>query len=383
MKLIKASGTLGLVALAGIVSPCTFAADSGWYVGGNVGQSRAKIDDERIISGLLGGGFATTSISNDDRHFGYKVFGGYQFGKYFALESGYFDLGKFGFTANTQPPGTFSGNIKLKGVNLDAVGILPVTNKYFGFARIGVNYAEARDTFAGTGAVHVLDPNRKQRAVNYKFGLGLEYDFTESVGVRVEAERYRISDAVGNKGDIDLASIGMVYRFGQMAPAPVTAPEPIVAAATPEPEAAPPPPPPPPRTPTTSKVTFSANSLFDFDKANLKPAGRQALDTFVAELKGTDFDVIAITGHTDRIGSHAYNLELSARRAEAVKTYLAESAGIPVSKLTARGVDGSDPVTKPDECVDAHPKKSGKPSQQLIACLQPDRRVEVEVTGTR
>lgn len=98
---------------------------------------------------------------------------------------------------------------------------------------------------------------------------------------------------------------------------------------------------------------------------------------FAADLRGANFDVITVTGHTDRIGSHAYNMKLSTRRAEAVKSYLAQSAGIPAGRIAARGTDGSDPVTKPGEC------KGKKATKALIACLQPDRRVEVEVSGTR
>ncbi len=70
-------------------------------------------------------------------------------------------------------------------------------------------------------------------------------------------------------------------------------------------------------------------------------------------------------------------MKLSTHRAEAVKTYLVESAGIPADKIGAKGVDGANPVTKPGEC------KGTKPTKKLIACLQPDRRVEVEVSGTR
>ncbi len=116
---------LGLAAFALIASPLVDAADAGWYGGVNIGQSRANIDDARITSGLLGAGFATTSISDDDRDTGYKLYGGYQLNRNFAIEGGYFDLGRFGFTATTVPAGTLNGSIRLKGVNLDAVGILP------------------------------------------------------------------------------------------------------------------------------------------------------------------------------------------------------------------------------------------------------------------
>lgn len=383
MKLARVSGMLSLVALAVIASPFAAADDTGWYVGGNIGRSKAKIDDKDITAQLLGGGFTSASIKDDDRDTGYKVFGGYRFNQNFALEGGYFDLGEFGFKATTVPAGTLRGNIKLKGVNLDAVGILPLTEKFSAFGRIGVNYARARDSFTGTGAVVVSDPHPSERDTNYKYGLGLQYDFTESLGVRAEAERYRINDAVGNKGDIDLFSVGLVYRFGGKAPAPApraAAPEPVAAAPAPQPVAVTPPPPAPkpaPVKPAPTKVTFSADSLFDFDKATVKPAGKQALDKLAADLRGVNFDVITVTGHTDRIGSHAYNMKLSTRRAEAVKAYLVESAGIPADKVEARGTDGSDPVTKPGEC------KGKKATKKLIACLQPDRRVEVEVSGTR
>lgn len=376
MKLVKTSRTLGLVALAAIASPCAVADDSGWYAGANVGQSRAKIDDPRIARGLLAGGFTTTSIQDDDHHFGFKLFGGYQFNRYFALEGGYFDLGRFGFTATTVPAGTLRGDIKLKGVNLDGVGILPFTDKFSAFARIGANYAQAKDTFAGTGFVGVANPERSEHATNYKFGAGLEYRFTESFGVRAEAERYRIHDAVGNKGDIDLFSVGLVYRFGRVPPERhEAAPAPVVVAPPPEPVVvAPPPPPPPPALPT--RVAFSADSLFDFNKDVVKPAGKRELDKLAADLRGANFAVITVTGYTDRIGSHDYNVRLSTRRAEAVKDYLIESAGIPANKIRAIGADGSDPKTKAGDCP------GNKRTPQLIACLQPDRRVEVEVAGT-
>ena len=379
MKIARAFGMMAtLAALAVTMSPTAFADDDGWYAGFNVGQSRAKIDDARIAAGLLGDGFTTTSISNDDRHFGFKAFGGYEFNRYFSLETGYFDLGRFGFTADTLPAGSLRGDIKIKGVNFDAVGSLPIGEKFSLFARAGLNYADAKDSFAGTGSVAVINSSPRKWAPNYKFGFGAQYDFTRVVGMRIEAERYRIDDAVGNKGDVDLYSAGLVFRFGRAEPAPVppaVAPAPIVAlVAAPAP---PPPPPPPPAPPIRRRVSFSADSLFDFAKDTVRPAGKQALDTFAADLKGAQFDVIAVTGYTDRIGSHEYNMKLSTRRAEAVKSYLVEAAGISADKVTAQGADGSDPVTKPDECP------GQKRTPKLIACLQPDRRVDVEVVGSR
>ena len=381
--LAKTSGTLGLVALAAIAGPPAMADDTGWYGGLNIGQSRAKIDDAKITSTLLGAGLNTTSITDDNHDTGYKLFGGYRFNRNFALEGGYFDLGKFGFTSTTVPAGTLNGEIKLRGLNLDAVGILPITEKFSAFGRVGANYAEAKDSFSGTGAVNVIRPSPSKSDLNYKFGAGLQYDFTQSLGMRLEAERYRINDAVGNKGDVDLVSVGLIYRFGATTPAPAPRVEPVAAAPAPQPVVAAPPPPPPPRPapppppPAPKKVTFSADSLFDFDKSAVKPEGKVQLDKLAADLKGTSYDVITVTGHTDRLGPSAYNLALSTRRADAVKSYLVESAGIPAGKIVAKGVDGADPVTKPGDC------KGGKKTKALIACLQPDRRVEVEVSGTR
>jgi len=381
---LKKTSTVASALFFAVAGAANAADDGGWYGGLNVGQSRAEIDDARITSNLLAGGLRTTSISDDDRDFGYKVFGGYKFNRFFAVEGGYFDLGKFSFTANTVPLGTLSGNIKLRGVNLDLVGILPITERFSAFGRAGVNYAEARDSFSSTGAVRVLNANPKERDTNYKFGGGLQFDFTRRLGMRLEAERYRINDAVGNKGDVDLISLGLIYRFGAASAAPAPrAPvaAPIVASPPPPPPVVVPPPPPPrpapPPPPAPRKVTFSADSLFDFGKATVSPAGKQALDKFAADLKGTNFEVITAIGHTDRIGSPASNMALSKRRADAVRTYLVESAAIPATKITAQGKGEAEPITKAGDC------KGNNATKQLIVCLQPDRRVEVEVSGTR
>ncbi|MDD2915208.1 MAG: OmpA family protein [Gallionella sp.] len=365
-------------------SPFALADDAGWYAGASVGQSRAKIDDARITATLVGVGPA--SIIDDNRASAYKLFGGYLVNQNFALEGGYFDLGQFGYTATIlAPAGTLTGKIKLRGVNIDAVGILPMTEQFSAFGRVGLIYAQARDNFTSTGAIAMpANPSPSESKINYKFGAGLQYNLTESLGMRAEAERYRINDAVGNKGDINMYSLGLVYRLGVKIPTPAPRAavyEPIVAAATPAPAPKPvkeiPAPPPPAKRKVTFSADSSADSLFGFGKATVSPAGQQALDKFAGDLKDANFEVITVTGHTDRIGSHAYNQKLSTRRAETVKAYLVESAGIPSDKITANGVDGSNPVTKPGEC------KGDKATKELIACLAPDRRVEVEVTATR
>jgi len=381
-SLVRTTGKLSLLTLALMAASLAQADNTGWYAGANLGQSKATIDDARITSGLLTNGLTAGPINDINRDLGFKLYGGYQFNKNFALEGGYFDLGQFGFSTTTVPNGTLTGNIKLKGINLDAVGILPITDRFSAFGRIGITNTHADDTFFGTGAVNVLNPNPSSRSTNLKVGLGLQYALTDALSLRTEIERYRIDDAVGNKGDVDLVSLGLVYRFGgktptpvvqQYTPAPVVvaqAPPPVVVAPVPAPASAP-----PPLVPV--KVSFSADSLFDFDQSAVKPAGKLELDKLAADLHGVDFDVINVTGHTDRIGSRTYNQKLSTQRAEAVNAYLMASGGIPSHKINARGVNSSDPVTQAGDCV------GSKATKALIACLQPDRRVDIEVTGKR
>ena len=122
------------------------------------------------------------------------------------------------------------------------------------------------------------------------------------------------------------------------------------------------------------RVSFEAEPLFSFDKSVVRSDQRSKLDEFVASLKGTKYDSIEVIGHADRIGPEKYNLNLSQRRANAVKTYLVRQ-GIPAGKINAVGRGESEPVTG-DTCN----RKRGK---ALIACLEPDRRVDVSVTATK
>src|SRR5688572_22824109 len=97
MKITKVLGTLGLAGCAALGSQAAVAQDAGWYGGIGIGQSRAKIHDDRIRAGLPG----VTSIEDDDTAAGFKLFAGRQFGRNFALEGGYFNLGEIGYTAST------------------------------------------------------------------------------------------------------------------------------------------------------------------------------------------------------------------------------------------------------------------------------------------
>lgn len=128
--------------------------------------------------------------------------------------------------------------------------------------------------------------------------------------------------------------------------------------------------------PAAQKVTMAADALFDFDKALLRPEGKAKLDQLANDIKGIKLEVIIAVGHADRIGSDKYNQKLSERRAAAVKDYLV-SKGVEANRVYAEGKGEKQPITG-DTCG-----KSVAKTKKLIACLQPDRRVEIEVIGTQ
>jgi len=139
----------------------------------------------------------------------------------------------------------------------------------------------------------------------------------------------------------------------------------LVPAAAPAPAPAPAPAAPPPP-PAASKVTFAADAFFDFDKSVLKPEGRAKLDDLVSKIRDVNLEVIIAVGHTDSIGSDAYNQKLSVRRAEAVKAYLV-SKGIERNRVYTEGKGEKQPVAD-------NRTKEGRAK---------NRRVEIEVVGTR
>ena len=131
-----------------------------------------------------------------------------------------------------------------------------------------------------------------------------------------------------------------------------------------------------PEKPAFDKITLQAETLFDFDKAVVRADGKQKLnDEVVGKMKQyPQVEVVLVTGHADRIGSDKYNQNLSERRAAAVKDYLV-SQGVDAGRIETAAKGEAEPVVA---CSDVKGKESGK-NKKLVECLQPNRRVMVEV----
>jgi OOP family OmpA-OmpF porin len=127
--------------------------------------------------------------------------------------------------------------------------------------------------------------------------------------------------------------------------------------------------------PVPQKMSFSGDALFGFDKAVLRPEGQLMLSNLAQQLNATTFDTIVLSGHADRLGSEKYNQKLSEQRANAVKDFLI-TKDIAANRIEASGKGKSQPVTATAECL-------GSQSPRVIACLQPDRRVDVEVNAIK
>jgi len=154
------------------------------------------------------------------------------------------------------------------------------------------------------------------------------------------------------------------------APAPAPAPAPMAPMAP----VAPPPPPPPAAAPkaamaaapVSEKVTFAADAYFDFNKAVVKPEAKAKMDDLVSKAQGVNLEVIIAVGHTDSVGTAAYNQKLSVKRADAVKNYLV-SKGIEKNRVYTEGKGMTQPVAD-NKTAEGRAK---------------NRRVEIEVVGTR
>jgi OmpA-OmpF porin, OOP family len=176
---------LSIVAALAILST-TAVQGADFYAGANAGVTRWHTEDVP--------GFTT-----DRSDTGYKLFGGAQFSPNVAAEVGYVGLGKAKLTG-----AGISGNIKGTGLFIDLVGILPMSGDLSLFGKLGVFNGKAKGTAPG---VAISDSG-----TDIKFGFGMAYALSKTMAVRGEWERYRF-DLSGDKGDTDLLSIGLTFKF--------------------------------------------------------------------------------------------------------------------------------------------------------------------------
>jgi OOP family OmpA-OmpF porin len=187
--------------------------------------------------------------------------------------------------------------------------------------------------------------------------------FVATAALATAAMAQNIDNWRNASGDVWTSATGLCWRDASWTPATAAkncgaaVAAPVVVAPTPVPVAP---------TPAAAKVTYAADAFFDFDKSVLKPAGKAKLDDLVSKVKGINLEVIIAVGHTDSIGTDAYNQKLSVRRAESVKAYLV-SKGIEKNRIYTEGKGEKQPVAD-------NKTKEGRAK---------NRRVEIEVVGTR
>lgn len=294
----------------------------------------------------------------------YGVFGGYQVLNHdslgLAVELGYDHYGTAKWKEDDSKQSKFTNH----GVNLslkpsyDLGGLTSALEGFDVYGRFGAALVRTDDkSYDG----QQRDEVGHSLKVSPVLAAGVEYSLPSfpELAARVE---YQYLGNVGRDQtwgndpesdftpDIHSVTFGLSYRFGQ-ASAPVAAP--------------------------AEAKTFSLSSdvLFNSGKYNLKPQAEATLDNVYGEIAQVTNPQVAVAGYADRMGSEAYNLKLSQKRAETVANYLV-SKGVNSQTITATGYGEANPVTG-NTCDAVKGRKA------LIACLAPDRRVEITLNGTK
>ena len=193
-KVLLAAVLGATVMTAPSVSMAQARGDTGWYAGITLGQSDVKDVD-------------CAGFSCDKKDTAFRILGGYQINRNFAAELGYQDLGKVTLSA----PGV-SFNIKANVWELVGIGAYPFANQFSGYGKLGAYHGESKASaaVAGFGSGSLKETN-----TDLTFGLGVQYDVSRELGVRGEWQRYKNigGDNVGGKSDVDVLSIGGIWRF--------------------------------------------------------------------------------------------------------------------------------------------------------------------------
>ena len=320
-----------------------------FYVGAKAGQASFH-DGIKYTGDGLGLGYNRNTVT-------YGVFGGYQIIDYLAVELGYDDFGRARFRQAGEDVIKHTNH----GAHLSLKGSYPIIDGLDVYGRVGAALVRSDyKTYHGW----TIDGSRQQKAHSLKvspvFAAGLEYNLPSlpQLGFRLEYQWVnrvgKLEDSSGDRIDYQpsIASVtaGLSYRFGQ-GQAPV-APEVV-----------------------TKTFTLNSDVTFAFNKANLKTEAKSVLDGIYGEITQVSSPSVDVAGYADRIGKDAANQKLSQRRAETVANYLV-SKGVAPQSITATGYGEANPVTG-NTCDAVKGRKA------LIACLAPDRRVEISVKGTK
>jgi OOP family OmpA-OmpF porin len=182
-----------MLAAALLVAAPAAAQDQGFYAGLSIGQSAAKDACDDLVG---------TGISCDDKDTAWRILGGYQFNRNFAVELGYTDLGEV-----TASFGTLRETISSTAFELVGVGMLPVAERFSVYGKLGIYRASTEDeTNFGFSA--------KESNTDITFGFGARFDITKNIAVRGEWQKY--SDVGGpdiGESDVDVISIGVLFKF--------------------------------------------------------------------------------------------------------------------------------------------------------------------------
>ncbi len=340
MKLTVAS-TLIASLIAGLAMSSVAQANDaeGAFVGGGAGWSRAQNLTDLANSGVERDAFSS------------RLLAGYTLNENVGFEVGYDWFGKAKVDGKTW---------RADGWTASVLPRLPLTKQVSLLGEFGVMRDFTTNDAANTTA-HGYSP---------VFGLGAAYRVNDALDLQA---RYRLVDDAGRSatGNTDIHNFGMevvYYPTRSSTPAPVAVAAPV---------AEPAPAPAPQEVVETKRFTLTSDVLFDFGKATLKPEGQAALTKLYNEITHLEMkdNQTVVYGYTDRIGSDAANQALSQRRAQTVATFLT-TKGIAASKISAAGRGEASPVTS-TSCNTVKNRKN------LIVCLAPDRRVEIEVKGIK
>jgi OOP family OmpA-OmpF porin len=211
--------------LGGSLAPLAASAQSSWYLGASVGQSRIDATPEEVERGfLIDDAFNASGTTLDKTHTGGKAYLGYRFNPYFAAEGGYADLGTARFNTtivsapagtNPAPPFPIHATATAKGVFLSGLAHLPLMQNFSLFAKAGLFRSEARFTeqVPSTGITRV---SRTETRTDANYGVGLQWQFAQAVGARLEVERFRkVGRGIGGREgrDVDFVSAGILWQF--------------------------------------------------------------------------------------------------------------------------------------------------------------------------